>query len=178
MDTFEQNDTSHPLHETVSSHIGAIHKVVYAGFFPRFIAYLIDLIVIWSINTIVTRPLLNLMNLSEAKLWINLFSASNITTSIIFFAYFILLTYFFRATLGKMIMGLSVESLIGSALSTKQVIFRECIGRYISMAFLGLPYLVVLFTKRYQGIHDYFADTSVIKNKMKQFKEEVKTALT
>ena len=113
MDTFEQNETSHPLHETVSSHIGAIHKVVYAGFFPRFIAYLIDLIVIWSINTIVTRPLLNLMNLSDAKLWINLFSASNITTSIIFFAYFILLTYYFRATLGKMIMGLSVESLIG-----------------------------------------------------------------
>ncbi|WP_220127088.1 RDD family protein [Halobacillus locisalis] len=145
-----------------------LQRLLYAGFWIRFFAYLIDLIVVWGINSIVTRPLIRLAGLQDAKLWIDFFSVSNLLTLLIFFLYFILMTKYFQATLGKMILGLSVQSLEGNSMSTSQIIFRECIGRYISMAIGGLPYIVVAFTKRHQGIHDYFADTSVIKNKFKE----------
>lgn len=145
-----------------------LQRLLYAGFWVRFFAYLIDLIVVWGINSIVTRPLIRLTGLQDTKIWIDFFSVSNLLTLLIFFLYFILMTKYFQATLGKMILGLSVQPLDGKSMSTSQIIFRECIGRYISMAIWGLPYLVVAFTKRHQGIHDYFADTSVIKNKFKE----------
>ncbi|RWZ60188.1 RDD family protein [Halobacillus fulvus] len=150
-----------------------LQRLLYAGFWLRFVAYIIDLIVLWAFHSIVTRPLLSIVNLENAKLWLEMFSATNIMTTIIFFLYFILMTKYFQATLGKMILGLTVESLDKSPLTTGQVIFRECIGRYISMALGGLPYIVVAFTKRHQGIHDYFADTSVIKNKFKQVNDSL-----
>lgn len=168
MDTFTNHHDEGPLSSIVTKQKDDLQKLLYAGFGSRFVAYIIDLIVIWSVNTIVTRPFLKLLNLQDAQVWVPMFSAANIMTSIIFFLYFILMTKFFRATLGKMIFGLSVVSFKGDTLSNGQLIFRECIGRYISMAVLGIPYLVVAFTKRHQGIHDLFADTSVIKNKFKQ----------
>ncbi|MFC7061955.1 RDD family protein [Halobacillus seohaensis] len=177
MDTVESTQTPNHLNKAVTANLNEIHRIVYAGFIPRFFAYIIDLLVIWSLNSIITRPLLQLTNLSDAKLWIDLLSAANITQSLVFFLYFILMTFFFRATLGKMSLGLSVESLKGDSLSTSQIIFRELIGRYISMAVLGLPYLVVIFTRKHQGIHDLFADTSVIKDKMKRLNREVNSAL-
>ncbi|MCP3029128.1 RDD family protein [Halobacillus sp. A5] len=177
MDTVEPTHQPNHLNQAVSSNLNEIHRIVYAGFAPRFFAYIIDLIVIWSLNSIITRPLLRLTNLSEAELWIELFSAANITQSIVFFLYFILMTFFFRATLGKMVLGLSVESLKGDQLTKGQIIFREFIGRYISMAVIGLPYLVVIFTKKHQGIHDLFADTSVIKDRMKKFNKEIETSI-
>ncbi|UOQ92108.1 RDD family protein [Halobacillus shinanisalinarum] len=173
METTEQQTAGMPVMNLLKSQKDDIQRVLYAGFGSRFAAYLIDLIVIWGVNSILTRPLLRLFNLEGAKLWINMFSASNITTSIIFFLYFILMTKFFQATLGKMILGLSVESLTSEPLTNVQIISRECIGRYISMALLGLPYLVVAFTKRHQGIHDLFADTSVIKNKFKRLNDSI-----
>ncbi|WP_101846024.1 RDD family protein [Halobacillus sp. Marseille-P3879] len=177
MDTVESNQPSNYLNQAVSSNLNEIHRIVYAGFGPRFFAYIIDLIVIWSLNSIITRPLLRVTNLSEAKLWIEIFSAANITQSIVFFLYFILMTFFFRATLGKMVLGLSVESLKGDHLTKGQIIFRELVGRYISMAIMGLPYLVVIFTKKHQGIHDLFADTSVIKDRMKKLNREIESAM-
>ncbi|GGF25285.1 hypothetical protein GCM10010954_25220 [Halobacillus andaensis] len=177
MDTVEPTHQPNHLNQAVASNLNEIHRIVYAGFVPRFFAYIIDLIVIWSINSIITRPLLRVTNLSEAKLWIDLLSAANITQSIVFFLYFVLMTFFFRATLGKMILGLSVEPLKGEHLTKGQIIFREFVGRYISMAVLGLPYLVVIFTRKHQGIHDLFADTSVIKDRMKKLNREIESSV-
>ncbi|WP_082235113.1 RDD family protein [Halobacillus massiliensis] len=176
METVEPNH--HSLNQTITENLKEFQNVIYAGFAPRFFAYIIDLIVIWSLNSIITRPLLRLTNLTEAKLWIELFSASNLAQSLVFFLYFALMTWFFRATLGKMIFGLSVEPLKGVTLTKGQIIFREVIGRYISMAAFGLPYLVVIFTKKHQGLHDMFADTAVIKDKMKKLKHDLKSSLS
>ncbi|KHE71943.1 RDD family protein [Halobacillus sp. BBL2006] len=176
--TTDHQSTNFPLLSILKRQKTEIQKLLYAGFGSRFLAYIIDLIMIWGVNTVVTRPILRLLNIEEAKLWIQIFSASNIATSIVFFLYFILLTKYFQATLGKMILGLSVVSLKEGRLSNSQIIFRECIGRYISMAVLGLPYLVVAFTKRHQGIHDLFADTSVIKNKFKKLNETMEHETT
>ncbi|SFF55535.1 Uncharacterized membrane protein YckC, RDD family [Halobacillus alkaliphilus] len=168
METTEEHPGVKPPLSLMRGQKEDIQRLLYAGFWTRFFAYIIDLLVLWSVNTVVTKPLIGLLNLEEAELWIEMFSASNLLTSLLFFLYFILMTKFFRATLGKMIFGLSVESLTDKPLTNGQIFFRECIGRYISMAIFGIPYLVVAFTKRHQGIHDLFADTSVIKNKFRQ----------
>lgn len=130
----------------------------YAGFWMRFWAYVIDLIVIGSINRILINPTFRALDISLSER--EIFSAASIATAVIFYLYFILMTKFFHQTLGKMVFGLKVVSLNQESLTWNTVIFRECIGRYISKLFF-IGYIVVAFTPKKQGIHDLLTETSV-----------------
>jgi uncharacterized RDD family membrane protein YckC len=134
-------------------------EVKYAGFWMRFWAYLLDLLVIGSLNGIVVYPIFRALNLSLNDA--NMFAPVSIVTAIIFYAYFVLMTRFFGQTLGKMVFGLRVISLQNQSLSWGAIIFREWIGRFISGTIIIL-YVVVGFLPKKQGIHDLFADTTVI----------------
>ena len=134
-------------------------EVKYAGFWMRFWAYLLDLLVIGSINGIVVYPIFRALNLSLNDA--NMFAPVSIVTAIIFYAYFVLMTRFFGQTLGKMVFGLRVISLNDQSLSWGAIMFREWIGRFISGTIIIL-YVVVGFLPKKQGIHDLFADTTVI----------------
>jgi uncharacterized RDD family membrane protein YckC len=134
-------------------------EVKYAGFWMRFWAYLLDLLVIGSINGIVVYPIFRALNLSLNDA--NMFAPVSIVTAIIFYAYFVLMTRFFGQTLGKMVFGLRVISLNEQSLSWGAIVFREWIGRFISGTIIIL-YVVVGFLPKKQGIHDLFADTTVI----------------
>ena len=134
-------------------------EVKYAGFWMRFWAYLLDLLVIGSINGIVVYPIFRALNLSLNDA--NMFAPVSIVTAIIFYAYFVLMTRFFGQTLGKMVFGLRVISLNEQSLSWGAIMFREWIGRFISGTIIIL-YVVVGFLPKKQGIHDLFADTTVI----------------
>ncbi|MGL6145837.1 MAG: RDD family protein, partial [Macrococcoides caseolyticum] len=79
-----------------------------AGFGIRFVAFIIDLIVIGSIKNIVLNPFDASYGLSDIYIMTPLFSVYNVLSALIYFGYFILLTYFFNATLGKMILKLKV----------------------------------------------------------------------
>ncbi len=129
-----------------------------AGFWMRFWAYLIDLIVIGSISRLIINPIFRLFDIPMDNTGI--FSAYTIVDSIVFFGYFILTSKILAQTLGKMIMGLKVVSLDG-VLDWKTVLFREWIGRYIS-AVLMLGYIVIAFNPKKQGFHDMFSDTVVV----------------
>ena len=134
-------------------------EVKYAGFWMRFWAYLLDLLVIGSLNGIVVYPIFRALNLSLNDA--NMFAPVSIVTAIIFYAYFVLMTKFFGQTLGKMVFGLRVISLNEQSLSWGAIMFREWIGRFISGTIIIL-YVVVGFLPKKQGIHDLFADTTVI----------------
>lgn len=136
----------------------------YAGFWIRFWAYLIDLIVVTSVNGIIIYPVLKLIGVDDSNSFI--FSPITILTAITFFLYFVLMTKFLQQTLGKMILGLKVTGLNGEPLTWGTVLFREFIGRYISKTFGGLLYIVCAFTPKKQGIHDLFADTKVVYEKL------------
>ncbi|MEN8701307.1 RDD family protein [Bacillus infantis] len=131
----------------------------FAGFWMRFWAYLADLIVIGSINRIIVHPIFRAADLPLADSGI--FTPANIVTSIIFYAYFVLMTKYFRQTLGKMIFGLKVVSLKDEEMSWSTILFREWVGRFIS-ATIYIGYIIVAFLPKKQGLHDLFADTSVI----------------
>lgn len=131
----------------------------YAGFWMRFWAYLLDIIVIGSIERILINPIFRALDLSLYNP--SMFAPIAIVTAIIFYAYFVLMTKYFGATLGKMVFGLKVVTLEGQPLTWSTILFREWIGRFISVTvFIG--YVIVAFLPKKQGLHDLFVDTTVI----------------
>ncbi|WP_083413173.1 RDD family protein [Bacillus massilinigeriensis] len=131
----------------------------YAGFWMRFWAYLTDLIIIWSLNGLLIYPILRGLGISTDK--DSLFDPATVLTAIIFYLYFVLMTKYLGQTLGKMLFGLKVVDLKGERLSWGTVLFREWIGRFISITVL-LGYVIVAFLPKKQGLHDLFADTTVV----------------
>ncbi|WP_421380492.1 RDD family protein [Bacillus salacetis] len=132
------------------------------GFWMRFWAYLLDLIVISSIGRLVVYPIFRALDLSLVK--DDMFAPISILSAIIFYGYFVLMTKYLGQTLGKMAFGLKVIELDGKPLKWSTVLFRELIGRFISASIIIL-YIVVAFTNKKQGIHDLFADTTVVREK-------------
>ena len=131
----------------------------FAGFWMRFWAYLLDIVVIGSIDRIIVYPIFRMFDLSLSEA--NMFAPVAIITAIVFYAYFVLMTKYFGQTLGKMVFGLRVVSLNDEKLNWSTILFREWIGRFISGTILIL-YIVVGFLPKKQGIHDLFADTTVV----------------
>jgi uncharacterized RDD family membrane protein YckC len=138
--------------------VGDEKQYDFAGFWMRFWAYLLDLIVIGSINGIIVNPIFLLFDLSKTSF---IFSPNQIIGAVIFFSYFVLMTKYFGQTLGKMVFGLRVISLNRETLTWSDVLFRELIGRYISKK-IWIGYVIVAFTRKKQGLHDLFTDTTVI----------------
>jgi uncharacterized RDD family membrane protein YckC len=137
------------------------YDIHYAGFWMRFWAYLIDLIVIGSLKWLFIHPTFRLFDIPIDN---DMFSLYWFSTGIVFFSYFIFMTKFFGQTIGKMIFGLKVISLKSDKLTWDTVLFREFIGRYISST-VNVLYLFVAFLPKKQGIHDIFSDTTVVHEK-------------
>ncbi|TDM04538.1 RDD family protein [Macrococcus carouselicus] len=150
----------------------------HAGFGSRLVAYLVDGIVIGSLKNILLNPLANLFNWDLSQYFLApIFSIGNMATALIYFLYFILMTWFFRATLGKMLMGLKVVSTTGAKLTFLQVLTREWFGRYISGFLWSLLYLVVLFNPKKQGIHDMLSDTVVIHERQERLRDRLESGM-
>ncbi|MGD7021406.1 RDD family protein [Rossellomorea vietnamensis] len=160
MSEFEnQDEFAATVQEKKESDLGIVEL---GGFWMRFWAYLLDLIVISSIGRLIVYPIFRAMDLSLVK--DDMFAPISILSAIIFYGYFVLMTRYFGQTLGKMAFGLKVIELDGKPLQWSTILFRELIGRFISASFFVL-YIVVAFTNKKQGIHDLFADTTVIREK-------------
>lgn len=147
------------FHEDVPSQVFENPTYQFAGFWMRFWAYLVDLIIIGSLNRIIIYPIFRAtdMPLHES----GIFTPINITTAIVFYLYFVLMTKLLKQTLGKMIFGLKVVPLKKTSLSWDTILFREWIGRFISSSIIIL-YALVAFLPKKQGLHDLFADTAVV----------------
>lgn len=148
-----------------------------AGFWMRFWAYLIDLLMIGSVMRLVINPTFRILDipLGDAAF----FSPITIAHAVAFYLYFVLMTKLMGQTVGKMIFGLKVVSLKEEKLTWSTVIFRELFGRYISSTFFNLLYIVVAFVPKKQGIHDLLADTTVIHerpNKQIALKQQMQPA--
>lgn len=147
--------------------------IAYAGFWLRFWAYLIDLILFGALRAMTLGNLFRLLRLPTTN---SLLSAYGIISLVLFLGYFILFTKRTNGqTLGKIVMGLRIVSKTQETLSWDTVLFREGIGRFISSASLGanLPYLVVAFAPMKRGIADMFADTYVVKEDYLRFFESL-----
>ena len=142
----------------------------YAGFWQRFMAYIIDLIVVASITGLFNTVTLNYLNVGVKLSLIGEYTLSFI---IVLFTYFILMTYFFSQTLGKVIMKIKVETNKGEKLSWSDVIYREVVGRILTTVLFYIPYLLIGILPKKKGLHDYIADTVVVKEDFSKLRRQM-----
>lgn len=126
----------------------------YAGFWVRFAAVLIDGIVLMPIHFIVGISLVS----AGGE---NTFIGTPVSL-LITWIYYILMTHYYQATLGKKAVGIKVQSVSGGNASIGNITLRETIGKLISMFILYIGYIMVAFTGRKQALHDMMAKTVVV----------------
>ena len=68
----------------------------------------------------------------------------------------------YRATPGKMTMGLIVVDERGNPLSLRRAFFRAT-GKLVSLVLFGLGFLMAGWTALKQALHDFFAESLVVK---------------
>ncbi|MGG0669886.1 RDD family protein [Lederbergia citrisecunda] len=133
----------------------------FAGFWTRFWAYVIDLLIVSSISGIFIKPIFRVLDIKISNPSFLLFSPYKVTLLILFLGYFALMTKMAGQTVGKMILGIKVVRQDGGKLTWGTILFREVIGRFISKL-LTIPYLLVIFMPKKEALHDLFADTYVV----------------
>ena len=141
----------------------------YAGFWLRLIAYVVDLVVVLCITSIVNTLSQNYLNNGYELPLIK----ESISYAIVYFLYFVLMTYFFAQTLGKMIMKIRVEDNKGQGIKLADVLFREVVGRLLNMATFNILYIMIIFMPKKKGVHDLIADTVVVKEDFSKLRNKM-----
>ncbi|MEK5037898.1 RDD family protein [Sporosarcina sp. FSL K6-3457] len=135
-------------------------RLKYVGFWTRFWAYTIDLLVLYAISGILIKPIFRVVGTDISNPSFLLFSPYKVAALLLLLLYFALMTKFFGQTVGKMILGIRVVAKNGAPLTWGAILFREVFGRFISKM-LVIPYLLVLFMPKKEALHDVFAETVV-----------------
>ena len=129
-----------------------------ASFELRFVAIFIDQLVLIPLNFVVMLAFLLVTKASEDSIAIA-WNISGIFTGLIYFS--LMESSPKMATLGKMAMGLVVVDYKGKRLSFDKATSRW-LGKFISALTLGIGFLMPLWTKKKQCLHDFMASTLVI----------------
>lgn len=151
-----------------------LSKNFYAGFWTRFIAYVLDMIVVYSLASLLNTVSFGVLN---RQFDFPILGEESLSYVIVMFTYFISMTYFFSQTLGKMIMKIKVETNRGDKLSFADVVYRELVGRLLTIFLAYLPYLAVAFANKKKGLHDFIADTVVVKEDFSKLRRQMNEKL-
>ena len=142
--------------------------IVYAGFFVRLSAYIIDCIIVGIALLVIRIPkfIIYMMNpdIFFVKPILFKFSIFDIVIYLLGLTYFVLMTYYCGGTLGKKLFKLKVCKATDEKLSLFTVIYRESIGRYLSGLILFIGYIMIGIDSKKRGLHDILSDTLVVYN--------------
>lgn len=152
----------------------------YAGFWLRFVAYLIDGIIVGAVQTIIIAPVMAMFGLGIASME-NMDSMSDeesmafimgamgtmgttfLIVGLIGIIYFTLMEASkYQATLGKMALGLKVTDTEGNPLDFGKALLRN-LGKIISNMIMMIGYIMAGFTDKKQALHDMIAGALVVK---------------
>jgi len=162
------NSTATPQPAPIST---ASSGVVYANFFQRFFALLIDLVVLLIVVTVISLPIGVIFGLFGSGLSGILRLTIQIIGLIVFWTYMVILTHRYGQTIGKKAMSIRVQKEVaGERLDTISTILREVVGRglesILSLVLIGiLGYLWMLWDPKKQTWHDKIAKSVVVKVK-------------
>lgn len=141
-------------------------NLVYAGFFVRLAAYIIDLIIVGTASIVVRFPiwLTKIANPDNFLVtdFIFEYSVADILFYLLSVTYFVLLTYFTGSTLGKKLFNIKIISTEGRKYTFFEILFRETVGRFLAELIIYIGYFVVGIDKNKRGLHDYLSDTCVV----------------
>lgn len=128
----------------------------YAGFWIRFLAVILDGLVLLPIVILLDIVIFGTVNTSNI--------GASALQVVIQWTYYIAFTHYNQATVGKRLLGLYVVSEDGTHLSLGRIIFRETIGKIISIIILGIGYMMAGFTGKKQALHDKMVGSIVVSN--------------
>lgn len=155
----------------------------YAGFWLRFVAYIIDYIILYVINLIILVPILGMVGISMASSNFDMSTMSEgdamamVTTILMavvagsiallvvqLLYYSIMESSKFQGTVGKIALGLKVTDVNGGKLNFVKALLRN-LGKIVSGAILLIGYIMAGFTEKKQALHDMFVGALVVKKK-------------
>lgn len=160
-----------------------VAPATYAGFWLRFVAYLIDALLLSVVQWIIIAPFLALFGISMfsmgnmedlesiddgSKAAFLMFAIGTYATAIVgsiilnWLYYSLMESSSKQATLGKMAISLKVTDMHGN-----RITFLNATGRYfgkiISAMILMVGYIMAGFTEKKQALHDMMAGTLVLR---------------
>jgi uncharacterized RDD family membrane protein YckC len=127
----------------------------YAGFWIRFLACLLDGIVLTAVTFLIYFAL-------DVD-FVNPPVGLQLLMILLQFAYYVVLTVRLGQTLGKMAVGIKVVRVDGGPNGWGSILLRETIGKIVSSLILMIGYIMAAFSKKKQALHDHMARTYVIK---------------
>ncbi|MBZ5526210.1 MAG: RDD family protein [Acidobacteriia bacterium] len=135
----------------------------YAGFWRRFAAFFIDVIILSMIIRILF-PFqgFNFWNIQTAWYFVPLIAISNVVSTAVTVAYSIVFWTWRGQTLGMIVLNIKVLRDDGSNITIGYALLRY-LGYIVCFLMLGTGFLWIAFDSRKQGIHDKIADTVVVK---------------
>jgi len=154
-----------------------VEQPQYAGFWIRFVALIIDSIILGFVSFVLMMPLLGALGLTavgmgdisdmEETAMLGLLAGFGttlyISNFIITWLYYSLLqSGKWQATLGKKAVGIKVTDLNGERISFLTATLRY-FGKIISGMIMLIGYLMAAFTAKKQALHDLIASTYVVK---------------
>ncbi|MFY0688015.1 MAG: RDD family protein [Cyclobacteriaceae bacterium] len=154
----------------------------YAGFWLRFVALIIDTIIVNILQSFIIIPVLGMIGLSFASgydfnfedipqdeaigMLVAIFSAIStmalLSTTIQILYYSLMESSKHQATIGKLALGLQVTGMNGERLDFLKALLRN-ISKIISSLLMMIGFLIAGFTEKKQALHDIIASTLVVK---------------
>jgi uncharacterized RDD family membrane protein YckC len=153
----------------------------YAGFWLRFVAAIIDGIILGVVQWLIILPILGVMGIGMASEFQNI-QPGNEAESLSMVAglmavmglaqlfFFVLQTLYFsfmessnlQASVGKLALGLKVTDTNDAKLSFGKALIRN-VSKFISMMTMFIGYIIAGFTEKKQALHDLIGGTLVVR---------------
>ena len=138
-------------------------KKSYAGFWKRVIAYLIDAFIIaFPVTMIfgtVIPEVLKTENVEVTSVTVTMPQLIMLVASWVYFAG--LESSVWQATVGKKMLGMQVTDTSGERIDFIKATIRY-LSKFLSSFFLMIGFIMVAFTAKKQGLHDFIAGTVVL----------------
>ncbi|MBC3541743.1 RDD family protein [Rufibacter sediminis] len=145
------------------------HTVTYAGFWIRFVAVLIDGVVLmipnWIISTVLIGGTVVATDAANPFAMLAAMSTSIGISSLLQILYkSIMESSSWQATLGKRALNLKVTDEQGQRISFGKSLLRS-FATILSSMILAIGYIMAAFSSRKQALHDKIASTLVVKTR-------------
>ncbi|MEO8810803.1 MAG: RDD family protein [Rhodanobacter sp.] len=160
----------------------------YAGFWKRVAAYILDFIVLYIPNMLISKAMggdaaqetmkqamlaapgdAHLMLAAYEQFYSTMALAMVVTTVLAWLYFAICESSPWQATLGKLALGIRVTDLQGRRISLPRALGRY-LAKFLSILIFCIGFLMVGWTRRKQGLHDMLAGTLVLNGRASEFK--------
>jgi len=150
---------------------GISSKIVLAKWIDRFLAWLIDFIIVSIISTSIILASFGTINYEFEKdiFWVE--STQYIPTSILFFVYWTILEYKTGQTIGKKILNLKVIDIHGNSPSLKKIMVSSFGKSFLLPIDIVLGW--ILTNQKRQRIFNKLRDTLIVKIKESEHTSDI-----